>query len=132
MKEFNIGDRVVHQIDEKQGVIEDKLFSHKQNAWMYVIRFDDSGVPYARPISGDYLEAVEDEKTYRWEVFQADNNVVTAVMYEIVDGVEREVDRKHGHCIHGGEIGFAQAASYAMKKIYIGMNGGKFVGTEGN
>ena len=71
-------------------------------------------------------------KSYRWEIFQAGNDVVTAVMYEIVGDVEREIDRKHGHIIHHGAIGFAQAASYAMKKIYIGMNGGKLIGMEEN
>lgn len=132
MMEFNIGDRVLCLPHGKEGIIEDKLYSHKLDDWMYTIKFDDSGVPYARPIAGDDLEAVEEEKTYRWEVFQADTNVVTAVMYEVVNGVEREVDRKHGHVIHNGAIGFAQAASYAMKRIYIGMNGGKYIGLEDN
>lgn len=131
MKEFNIGDRVLYLTLNKEGVIEDKLYSHKLDAWMYTIKFDDSGVPYARPILGDDLEDVEDEKTYRWELFE-EEGVVTAVMYEVVGDMEREIDRKHGHRIHSGAIGFAQAASYAMKKIYIGMNGGKLIGMEDN
>lgn len=129
MREFNIGDRVLAIRLNKAGVIEDKLYSHKLDAWMYTIHFDDSGVAYKIPIKGDALEAIE-EKTYRWEVFQADDNVVTAVMYESVGGVEREVDRRHGHIIHSGLIGLAQAASYAMKNIYTGMNGGKYIGSE--
>lgn len=131
MKEFNIGDRVLSLRHNKEGVIEDKLYSNKLDAWMYTIQFDDSGVPYTTPLLGDDLEALVD-KSYRWEIFQAGNNMVTAVMYEVVGGVEREVDRKHGHVVHSGAIGFAQAASYAMKKIYIGMNGGKYIGSEDN
>ena len=130
MKEFNIGDRVKSLQHNKQGIIEDKLYSNKLDDWMYTVQFDDIGVPYTTPLLGDDLEAVIDAKTYRWEVFQAGTNVVTAVMYEVIGDVEREVDRKHGHIVHNGAIGFAQAASYAMKKIYIGMNGGKYIGLE--
>lgn len=128
MKEFNIGDRVYSIAYEEEGVVEGKLFSSSKNEWVYIVLFDDNG---SAPHYGDDLEDVAAEKTYRWEVFQADNSVVTAVMYEVVDGVEREIDRKHGHIIHHGEIGVAQAASYAMKKIYIGMNDGLFIGMEG-
>lgn len=126
MNEFNIGDRVVSLPYDCDGVVDDKVYSHKQGEWVYVIRFDDGDVA---PHFECDLEVCR-EKTYRWEVFQADNNVVTAVMYEVVDGVEREIDRQHGHIIHSGEIGVAQAASYAMKKIYIGMNDGKYIGSE--
>lgn len=128
MKEFNIGDRVVSLPYDCDGVVEDKVYSHKKGEWVYVISFDDGDVA---PHFECDLEVCR-EKTYRWDVFQADNNVVTAVMYEIVDGMEYEVDRKHGHIIHHGAIGFAQAASYAMKKIYVGMNDGKLIETEGN
>lgn len=132
MREFNIGDRVVSLQNQKQGIIEDKLFSNKLNDWVYTIHFNGSFFPSTTAYSGANLELVVEDKSYRWEVFQADNNVVTAVMYESVNGVEREVDRKHGHCIHAGAIGFAQAASYAMKKIYTNMNDGQFIGTEDN
>ena len=129
MKEFNIGDYVWSKQYNKYGVIEDKLYSNKLDDWMYTVQFDDSGVPFIKPLLGDDLEAV-DGKTYRWEVFQADNNVVTAVMYEVCGDSEKEVARQHGHIMHEGLIGVAQAASYAMKKVYIGMNGGKYIGLE--
>lgn len=133
MNEFNVGDRVKSFDYELDGVVEDKLFSHKSGEWVYTVRLEDhaSKNEFTVAVFGSDLEAVG-EKTYRWEVFQADNNVVVAVMYEVVDGVEQEIDRKHGHIIHPGEIGVAQAASYAMKRIYIGMNGGLYIGTEDN
>jgi formylmethanofuran dehydrogenase subunit E len=64
--------------------------------------------------------------TDRFEIFRADN-VMVAVMYEQDGGVEREIDRFHGHIIHEGAIGVAQAASYAMKKLYTNMNGGSML-----
>ena len=130
MRQFCIGDRVYSKQYELEGTVTDWMFSPKSDEWAYTVHFDGKTNPFTAPIFGRELEPVEAVKTYRWEVFQADNDVVTAVMYEIVNGVEREVDRKHGHVIHHGTIGFAQAASYAMKKIYIGMNDGKLIESE--
>ena len=130
MKEFNIGDRVWSKQYNKSGVIEDKLYSNKFDDWMYTVQFDDSGVPFIKPLLGYDLELFTENKSYRWEVFQADNNVVTAVMYEVCGDSEKEIARHHGHIMHEGVVGVAQAASYAMKKVYIGMNGGKYIGLE--
>ncbi len=130
MKEFNIGDRVIVQLLEKPAVIEDKLYSDKHDDWMYTVQLEDNDHPYIRPFEGDELDAAPAEQDYRFEVIKADN-VVTAVMYAVSGGTEREVSRGHGHVIHAGEIGIAQAASYAMKKCYTAMNGGSYIGTEG-
>ena len=131
MKEFYVGDRVYSSEYELEGTVEDKLFGHNGGEFVYIVHFDGKMNPFTVPVFGSDLKSVANEKTYRWEVFQADSNVVTAVMYETINGVEREVSRFHGHIIHHGTIGVAQAASYAMKKIYIGMNEGKFIGMEG-
>mgnify|MGYP003290189677 CR=1 FL=1 len=128
MKEFSVGSRVYSSLYDEEGVVEEKLYSQHRGALVYMVTFDNGDT--APHIADDLVEVVASNKAYRWDVFQADSNMVTAVMYEVVDGVEREVDRQHGHIIHGGEIGVAQAASYAMKKIYIGMNDGKYIGTE--
>lgn len=126
---YEIGDRVLVAKHNKTAVVEDVLYSNKADDWMFIIKFDDSPFDFAKPVSADELKPIT-PKTYRFEVFQADNNVMTAVMYEIDGDIEREVDRQHGHIIHKGEIGVAQAASYAMKKIYTGMNDGKYIGLE--
>lgn len=129
--QFGIGDKVVVVKHNKTAIVEDVLYSNKTDDWMYMIKFDDSPIAFARPMASFELKAVA-PKSYRFEIFQADDNVMTAIMYEIEGEIEREVDRQHGHIIHYGEIGVAQAASYAMKKIYIGMNGGKYIGLEDN
>lgn len=129
MKGFLVGNRVYSNLYEAEGVVEEKLYSQHRGALVYMVTFDDGDT--APHIADDLVEVAGSNKTYRWEVFQADSNVVTAVMYETIDGVEREVDRQHGHIMHGGAIGVAQAASYALKKIYIGMNDGRYIGTEG-
>lgn len=132
MMEFNIGDRVRSLTFGEEGVIEDKMFSKKMGVWLYTIQFDGSRFPFAKAFRAEDLEFESDPTEYRWELFVADRSLVTAVMYETVNGEEREVARNHGHIIHEGVIGIAQAASYAMKKIYIGMNDGQYIGTEEN
>ena len=129
MIEFNIGDRVFADRYGKYGVIEDKLYSNKLDDWMYTVKFDDSSIPFIKPLLGSDIGLVQDGKEYRYEVFQAEN-VMVAVMYEIDGDTEREIKRYHGRIMHDGIIGIAQAASYAMKKIYISMNDGKFVERE--
>ena len=126
---FQIGDKVVAVKTNKSAVIEDVLYSNLKDDWMYIVKFDDSNAPYVRAMGADELKPAN-PKTYRYEVFQAGDNVMAAVMYEIDGDIEREVDRQHGHIIHSGLIGVAQAASFAMKKIYTGMNDGKYIGSE--
>lgn len=128
--QFQIGDKVIVAKHNKEAIIEDVLYSNKTDDWMYVVRFADSPYPFARPMNGDELLSVV-SKSYRWEVSLTDN-VVVAVMYEIDGDIETEIARQHGHIMHEGLIGVAQAASYAMKRIYIGMNDGKYIGMEGD
>jgi hypothetical protein len=64
------------------------------------------------------LERVDSAKEYRYEFSYLDN-VVVAVLNEVGDGYIREVARGHGHIIHEGVEGIAQAASYALKRIYL-------------
>lgn len=125
MSEFNIGDRVRSITLGKAGVVEDKLFSNKADGFVYIVKFDDSTHPFYKPLPGGELVSVE-EPTYRFEVYRADN-VMVAVMYEDGCESEREIGRFHGHIIHEGAIGVAQAASYAMKKLYTSMNGGSML-----
>lgn len=45
-------------------------------------------------------------------------NVVIGVIYEVVDGQKVEMCRGHGHIIHEGAEGIAQACSYAYRKAF--------------
>lgn len=64
------------------------------------------------------LEKYEEKKhEYRFDFFY-DDKVVIVSMYDGDDLIERG----HGHIIHSGADGIAQAASYAMKKLWAKMN----------
>ena len=73
--------------------------------------------------TADLLEAYDDNVTYCHE-FDYLENVVVARFYEIRNDVKTEIGRGHGHIIHEGAIGIAQASSYALKRLFENLNGG--------
>ena len=119
---FSIGDSVIISASGIKGTVEDILLS-KGDGTMY---YEVDGTFY----SAEDLEAVESK--YRYDIIKADTNVVVAVLYEIVNGQEVEVARGHGHIMHSGVVGYAQAASYALKKILCNINGGEITINGGN
>lgn len=133
--EFNIGDRVrVKNYEDlpeqmrnqgsarlcgKDGEIVDKLWSGAKGCTVYRLQIDgamrQSSIDFP-PQAIDLISEL-DKKTYGYE-FDILDNVVVAKFYEIGDDYKTEVERGHGHIIHEGQTGIAQAASYALKKIY--------------
>ncbi len=131
--EFNIGDRVrikryedlpeelgrgCSKLCGKDGEVIDKLWSGAKSRTVYKIHLDG----YDRPSSIDFpsnaidLVSELDKKSYSYE-FEFLDKVVVARFYELGDEHKQEIAKGHGHIIHDGEIGIAQAASYALKKI---------------
>lgn len=123
MKELQIGDRVGFSNGNKKGVITDALYSNAKDKFIYQVHWNGEGMPSQSQYDAEDLFLIDD-KEYRFEVTCLDN-VVVAVLYERVgNDDEKEVTRGHGHIIHSGVVGFAQAASYALKKILLEVNGG--------
>ena len=69
---------------------------------------------------------VEEVVTYYHE-FDYLDNVVVARFYEVKGEEMTEIARGHGHIIHEGALGIAQASSYALKRIYQKINGEDYV-----
>jgi hypothetical protein len=142
--EFNIGERarirryedmsdsVKHKGIAKNagndGEIVDKLWSAARDQMVYRIQFDG----FDRYSKTDFVEGTFDRisdlkarKTYTYE-FDFLENVTVARLYEVdEDGNKTEIAKGHGHLIHDGALGIAQSASYALKRIYQDLNGGK-------
>ena len=129
---FNIGDRVVikdyedlpeemknnaiSRITGKAGVIIDKMHSEAKGATIYRVQLDG----YDKPSRVDYLEdslKEEASTTYAYE-FEYAENLVIARFYAVKGDEKKLIARGHGHIFHEGDLGIAQAASYALKKIY--------------
>ena len=142
--EFNIGERVrirryedmpesikhkgIAKNSGNEGEIVDKLWSAARDQMVYRILFDDnSRVSKTDFVEGtfDRIEDLMAKRTYAHE-FEYLDKVVVAIFYETdCEGNKTEIARGHGHIIHEGALGIAQASAYALKKLYEKMNGGK-------
>lgn len=116
---FNIGDRVRLKNFDEIGKIEDIMYSTAQEQYIYRIHFDGQDECSNADFTEDEFELLADEAVdYRFDTDIADN-VVIVIMYEVYeDGTEQEIVRGHGHIIHEGALGIAQATSYAMYRAY--------------
>ena len=140
--ELKIGDRVqVREYEEipenlrtkgaaslcgEVGTVMDKLWSEGNDCYVYRVRFDGFNRISSKMWTAESLELfVEHPTEYKYE-FEMLDNVVVVVLYEVVGDTKKEVARGHGHIIHEGVIGIAQASSYALKRIYMDVNGGSF------
>lgn len=137
MSEFNIGNRVrvrdYDDIPEKLqtngvakmcgeiGTIEDVFYSNAQECDLYVIQFDNYNKS-TKLWKKELLEEVDDSVTYEYE-FEYLEKVVVARLYEVTEDSKTEIAKGHGHIIHEGVIGIAQASAYAMKRIYYALQG---------
>ena len=122
---FNIGDRVRVKCSEVEGagVIADKLYSEAQSKFIFRVCFDGHEKPSNASFDADSLELIKEEPiTYRHE-FDYLDNVVVCRFYEVQGKVETEIMRGHGHIIHDGALGIAQASAYALKRIWLKMEG---------
>ena len=117
MKEakFQIGDRV-QETGGGTGEVLESLFSTRGNEWFYEVKLDETGDVCT--YKEDILELAP-VKDYGVEVkIDIAENVVIVTMYESVGGVQKPVCKGHGHLIHEGEQGIAQAVSYAAKRMF--------------
>ena len=137
MSEFKIGDRVrvkdYHDIPEEIqsrgfarmcgeiGTIEDVFYSEAKQCNLYVIQFDNY-TNSTKLWRAELLEEVNENVSYGYE-FDFCDNVIVAILSEFREESKTEIARGHGHIIHEGAIGIAQAASYALKRIYYKMAG---------
>lgn len=140
VREFNVGDRVVIKEYKdipvesrnkgmakccgKVGTITDKLYSNCIGGCVYSIHFDDYEKVSNKLWSEEcFTHCIESITTYHYE-FDVLDNVVVARFYEVTEDSKTEIGRGHGHIIHEGAKGIAQASAYALKKIFEKMNGG--------
>jgi hypothetical protein len=113
---FNVDDRVKVKESGSVGIVRD-VFTNTIGDALYTVAVQTDGVATVMIFSEGMLEVAPEEVKYEHE-FEYLDGVVVAKFYEIRDGVKKEIGRGHGHIIHAGKLGVAQAASYALKRIY--------------
>ena len=101
------------------GEIVDTMYSNAYDKHIYRIHFDGQESASRADFTEEALEHLkEDSVSYRFETDFAEN-IVIAIMYEDhEDGSSEEIGRGHGHIIHEGALGIAQATSYALYRLY--------------
>lgn len=103
------------------GVITDKLYSEAHDCFVYHIRFNGQNLDSKSSYTQEALLPIAEEEDGNWRYeFGISEDVVVVTLYE----GDREVMKGHAHLLHDGVVGYAQAASYALKKIYEKLNGG--------
>ena len=118
---FNIGDKVILIGTDIVGTVQDRLLSERDQRFRYAIQPNDGGGAVIR--GDDGIELYKEPTEYVAETQIADN-VAIAIIYEIKDQRKTEVCRGHGHIIHEGAEGIAQACSYAYKKAFEHIDNG--------
>ena len=111
---FKVGDRVSTEVGI--GYLTG-IFSRSNGISAYGVELEDSGENLL--FFENELELVA-KKNYSMTI-QIDiaSNVVIATLFED----ESPLAKGRGHLIHDGELGIAQAASYACKRLYENMGG---------
>lgn len=139
--EFNIGERVrIRAYDDmpenlrnkgvarncgKDGEIVDKLWSAAKDSMVYIIKLYDMTVVSGALYTEGMFDRISDLAPKVSYVYEFDNleNVVVARYYEIGEDYKTEIARGHGHIIHEGAMGIAQASAYALKRIWQKLEG---------
>ncbi len=112
---FFVGDKVIVSTEpsrSEHGIIRDILRGFNSEFEVFEVVLESGEVVLAK--TGEVFPAVSQEK-FDFEIdIPEENNIVIVKM--MADG--REIARGHGHVIHPGALGIAQAMSYACKRIW--------------
>ena len=121
MSNFNIGDKVVDINSGVEGRVTDRLYSEARSQFVYVIKPSDGGRSFTR--QEDDIELSQNNVEYKIETVVEDG-VVICTIYEVCNGIKTEVCRGHGHILHDGAVGIAQACAYAAKRALYTIDNG--------
>lgn len=119
---FELCDKVIVKKTKKTGTITDILVSSANKTELYCVTSDNGSWSfYAQE---NELELIEPD-SYFIKTDIADN-VVVVIIYSERNGVQTEVCRGHGHIIHEGAVGIAQACAYAARRAFLSIDNGIF------
>lgn len=121
MKEakFKIGD-IVETNWIGIGKVTDVMYSYHKKGYTYEVTNEEGAVQL---FAEEELEPVS-KKGYSMDIkIDIASNVVIATLYEETEDSKSPLAKGHGHIIHEGATGVAQAASYACKKLYESLGG---------
>lgn len=113
---FQIGDRVKYPASTlKIGIVADIWQSFASQVRMYTVR--DEGDGHCAMFSETQLEPAPLPIEYSFEAY-VEGNVAVVTMNATQGEKSWVYARGHAHILHDGEVGMAQAVSYAAKRMF--------------
>ena len=113
---FQIGDRVkIPSKANKIAIVEDIWSSLAKSVIMYAVKNEDDG--YCGMYAENQLEPAPLPISYTFEA-HIDTNVAVVTMIATQGDKTWVYARGHAHILHDGEVGMAQAISYAGKRMF--------------
>lgn len=112
---FEIGDKVIVKVEKgrsEHGTVFEVLNGRATDICLYGVTLESKEQVWVKP---ENIAPVHIEQVFTIEVdIPSENNIVIVKM--MANG--NEIARGHGHLIHAGAEGIAQAMSYACKRIW--------------
>ena len=116
LNKFLIGDRVkIPAKAETIGVVTDIWSSLAKERTMYEVCYESNG--HKGMYSESQLEPAPVPTEFRWEA-HIDGNVAVVTMIATQGDKTWVYARGHAHILHDGEVGMAQAISFAAKRMF--------------
>jgi hypothetical protein len=108
-----------------EATIVDRLYSEARLGYVYTLRLTGAKTIPTTLFPEETLDLVEEEEEPAEYIHEIEylENVVLVIFYKVQNGEKTEIARGHGHVIHEGMRGIAQAASFAMKRCYAEIEG---------
>lgn len=120
---YNIGDKVsVNGVGE--AVITDRMYSEKNDKYLYSIRYIGRSEEQDDLYDDDELQPFTVEKVDYELKAEISEGVVIFSVIEIKGSERTLVARGHGHMLRSDLLGVLQAASYAAKRAFTDNNNG--------
>ena len=116
---FKIGDQVkLVSCNGSVGKIVDVLHSNRFKSFMYEVATEFSQDLYTE----SDLEPAPIVKVYSFEAV-VDAGAAIVTMFDVTDeNAKTVVSRGHAHILHDGEVGMAQAVSFAARRMFEAMD----------
>ncbi len=103
------------------GKVTDVLYSASKDRYTYEVTNEEDEV--TESFAEDDLKAASDIE-YSMDIkIDIANNVLIATLYEHKGDQVKSICKGHGHLIHSGAVGIAQAASYACNRLWKTIGG---------
>ena len=117
---FKLGDRVrLVERTDIEGMVTDVYGSLSTTDVLYEVTADNDTSFFRQ---GDQLELIPIVKVYSFEAV-VDAGAAVVTMFDVTDeNAKSVVARGHAHILHDGEVGMAQAVSFAARRMFEAMD----------